>query len=626
MQQKKHNEVTTAKKYAEYRREKNGKHKRTRRRHATPKWLKSPLTWVAITVVLALAAFAAVYIINKSRIIEPDSGIAGYYSMAQSVMGNGTDGATLDDVSLSVDGDDVVIRMEFTGGVPSYTVSALGNPARVIVSLSNLSGWEHSSAFDIQDQSLVLGMFRNQMSAEGVTELYFQTTRQIGYRMSTDGSALVLRLRSLNESADTGYYVTLGAYEAYCAGMFDAKDMTPVLCADGASVALISPRCDTRVEAESYETALEARLSDTLPGVTGSVVQLSGNEAPPLSDAAERAALSAADVYRPYEGEASPWLWTSNGRLISWMPDMKRALFTRRTAAASGDDDDYCELWLYDQAGKGQRLLDLEFHTVQDARFSADGNAVAFVEMTDSESLLYYYSISSGNFISLSDYVGSETYGFDFLSDGSIILVGGVDQPQLMRWDSSMSFGDSARLMEDEIGLMGSLRVGKSDYAPDKVFMSDGYVDTYVFDINAGTRSYLTSGGTFDMSPDGRYLALMGYSDDVDVDTYTTLVLRDLTTGQETSVFDGEAIGDVCWSSGGARIYYLTYNYDEETSESFQSILHCYDVASGENRALGLIASTDIGMGANDNEVSFAAMYQSTAGRYQAATYRLTVD
>ena len=90
------------------------------------------------------------------------------------------------------------------------------------------------------------------------------------------------------------------------------------------------------------------------------------------------------------------------------MPDMKRALFTRQTAAAD-DDGDYCELWLYDQAGKGQRLLDLEFRSVSDARFSASGDALAFVETTDSESLLYYYSISSGKFVSLSDYVGSDT-------------------------------------------------------------------------------------------------------------------------------------------------------------------------------------------------------------------------
>ena len=298
MQQKKQNEVTTAKKYAEYRREKENGKKRAHQPHA-PKWLKNPLTWAALTVALALTAFDTVYFVNRSRVVEPDSGIAGYYSMAQTVMGGGVEGAVLDSVNLSVDGEDTVIRMAFTGGVPSYTVSALSNPARVIVSLGNLNGWEHSSALDCDGQSLVLGMFRNQKSADGVTELYFQTTRQIGYRMSEEGSELVLRLRGLNTSADTGYYVTLGAYEAYCAGLFDAQDMMPVLCADGASVALISPRCDTRVEAEAYEQSLEARLSETLPGVTGSVVQLSGNESPPLSDAAERASLSAADVYRP---------------------------------------------------------------------------------------------------------------------------------------------------------------------------------------------------------------------------------------------------------------------------------------------------------------------------------------
>ena len=52
MQQKKQNEVTTAKKYAEYRREKENGKRRAHQPHA-PKWLKNPLTWAALTVALA---------------------------------------------------------------------------------------------------------------------------------------------------------------------------------------------------------------------------------------------------------------------------------------------------------------------------------------------------------------------------------------------------------------------------------------------------------------------------------------------------------------------------------------------------------------------------------------------
>ena len=63
---------------------------------------------------------------------------------------------------------------------------------------------------------------------------------------------------------------------------------------------------------------------------------------------------------------------------------MKRALFTRQTAALSDDEGEYCELWLYDQAGKGQRLLDVEFRTITEARFAHAGDALAFVEATDS--------------------------------------------------------------------------------------------------------------------------------------------------------------------------------------------------------------------------------------------------
>ena len=625
MQQKKQGEVTTAKKYAEYRREKEQSRKRRRvPRPRAPRWLKNPLTWAALTVAVAAAAFCTVYFINQSREVQPASSVPGYYSMDQTVMDTGTDGAVLDGVSVSVEGEDTVVRLSFSGGTPSYTVSALSDPACVVVSLGNLGGWEHTSSFGSDGQSLVLGVFRNQASAQGVTELYIQTTRSIGYRMSGEGSELELHLRALDETAEPGYYVTLGAYEAYCAGMFDAGDLKPVLCADGASVALISKRYGTRVEAESYAQSLEERLRQALPGVTGSVVQLGGNEAPPLSDAAERASLSAAEVYRPLEGAASPWLWTSNGSILRWMPDMKRALFTRQTAA--GDGDDYCELWLYDQAGKGQRLLDIEFRTITDARFSANGDAVAFLEMTDSEYLLYYYSLSGGTFVSLADYVGGNTYGFDFAADGSLYLVGGVDQPQLTRWDPTMTFGDSARLLEDEEGLQGSFRIGSMDWAPNRIFMSDGETGTYTFTMDTGVREYLTEGGEFEMSPDGRYLVLMEFDEDMQVDTYTGMKLRDLSTGREQAIFSGEAIGDVCWSTTGARVYYLTYNYDEATAGDFPSVLHCYDVASGQSRRLGLINSNDICTGADDSEIAFVSMYQSATGRYQSATYRVTVD
>lgn len=626
MQQKKQNEVTTAKKYAEYRREKEQSRKKRVRKPRAPKWLKNPFTWAALTALIAAAAFGTVYFINRSRVVEPDSGVPGYYSMEQAVMSGGTSGAALSDVRVSVEGEDTVVRMSFSGGTPAYSVSALSDPARVVVSLSELSSWEHTSAFSGDGQSLVLGMFRDQGSEEGVTRLCFQTTRRIGYRMSAEGQDLVLRLRALDDASEAGYYVTLGAYEAYCAGLFDGGDMTPVLCADGASVTMISPRYDTRVEAEAYAKALDERIAQTLPGMAGSVVQLSGNEAPPLSDAAERAQLSAAEVYRPYEGEAAPWLWTSNGRLIRWMPDMKRALFTRQTASAAGDDEDYCELWLYDLTGKGQRLLDLEFRTVTDARFSQSGDALAFMEMTDSEYLLYYYSLSGGTFVPLGDYVGGNTYGFDFAGDGSLYLVGGIDMPRLTRWDPTMTFGDSARMLEDEEGLQGSFRMGSMEYAPNRIIMSDGETLTYTYTMDTGVRELLTEGGEFEMSPDGRYLALMEYDESIQVDTYTGIKVRDLADGSERMVFAGEAIGDMCWSSGGARLYYLTYNYDESTAEAFPSVLHCYDVASGQERALGLINSLDIGMGANDSEVSFVTMYQSATGRYLAATYRVTVN
>ncbi len=624
MQQKKQNEVTTAKKYAEYRREKEQARKKKRPRPRAPRWLKNPLTWAALTAAVAVAAFGVVYFVNRSRVVEPASGIPGYYSMAQTIMGGGVDGAALSDVRVEADDQDTVITLRFEGGLPAYSVSALSDPARVIVSMRALSGWEHSSALSGDGQSLVLGMFRNEASAVGVTELYFQTTRQIGYQISEQGQELVIRLRALDETAEAGYYVTLGAYEAYCAKLFDAGELTPVLCADGASVALISRRYDTRVEAEAYAQTLDASLSEALPGVTSSVVQLSGNEAPPLSDAAERAALSAQEVYRPYSGEAAPWLWTTNARLLEWMPDMKRALFTRQTAALSGDEGEYCELWLYDQAGKGQRLLDVEFRTVTEAQFAQAGDALAFVEATDSEYLLYYYSLTGGDFVALGDLVGGNTYGFDFALDGSLYLVGGVYEPRLTRWDPTV-FGDSVRMLEDMAGPLGSLDVGSAEWSPNTLYMSDGEMTTYEFDMASGERSYLTEGGEFEMSPDGRYLVLMEYDESIPVDTYTGLKLRDLSTGQETPIYSGEAIGDVCWSSGGARVYFLTYNEDAATSEAFPSVLHAYDLESGQAQALGLIDTLDIGMGANDAEVSFVTSYQSAAGRYQWATYRVNV-
>ncbi len=45
---------------------------------------------------------------------------------------------------------------------------------------------------------------------------------------------------------------------------------------------------------------------------------------------------------------------------------------------------------------------------------------------------------------------------------------------------------------------------------------------------------------------------------------------------------------------------------------------------SGQAQALGLINTLDIGMGANDAEISFVTSYQNAAGRYQWATIEST--
>ena len=579
--------------------------------------LERPLTWIIITaVVLALA----ICIVLARRIfsdIEPASSIPGYYAMSQTVMSGGTDGAALVDITTYIDGDDTVLCLAFSGETPSYRVQAHTSPARVSIELMHLESWPAALNLDTGGNQLLVGMFRDATAPEGVTRLTFQTRRNIGYRVENTGTELRLRIQAVDEVAPAGYYVQLDEYEAMINGVFESSALSPVLCADGANVTLLSQRYETGVEAESAAQAFNQNLFDVLPRINAKAVQLGGNEAPVAHTASDTAAPRGKQVY---SANSDARLWVDCAEFLCWMPDYTRAAFQKKTSIGGLD---YYEIWLYDRAGKGQRLLDVEFNHIIEARFSGDGKALCFNEQTEAGAVLYYYSINDRVLRSSRDIAGERTYSFEFADDGSVYIVGGVDYAQLLVWHPQADADMSLTVLLEETDLTGSLCAGSADWSPDELFLSDGEGSIYSFKLDTLQTSYLTEGAYVRRSPGGRFLLLLGGAYLGDADEFTALSLYNVSTRSAVSVASDVSLCSECWSTDGGSVYYLAET--ESDDSAYDAALYRYDIATDTTTALGNIASYTLYTGATANELICEVAYTDADGVDTVAVYSIDV-
>ena len=570
------------------------------------------LVWV-IVIALSAMAGAGIYMWRRAEAPLDDD---GFLSMRQTMAVNGEDGAALTGVAVESQGEETLITLSFAGATPSCGVSCLIEPARLVIDMERLSSWPLALGVDCGEGGLCAGGFRSLAARGDALQMIFQMRHAFGFYVESAPGALIAHVIPVAQALSSGYFVTYDAYEAVSSGDRPVEGMTPALCDDG-GITLISGRFETRVEAENFA----GRLPDIAPGVTPEVVQLSDGDAPPAQGNETRAALERARVYLPSGDRGSARLWVQNGQMLCYMPDRQRALFAVYSAGAQDGMGEYCELWLYDASGRGQRLIDVEFRDVTRARFSADGALLAFLENTGTERRLYCYAIAQKRLTDVSELAGGGVYGFDFDAEGLLYFVGG-SALQLARYDPASSGEGAVRLVEDAEGLLGDLVAGSADWTPGMIFMTDGENAAYSFDTAAGKRRYLTGGGRLLRSPGGRYLLAMQYGGEGDA--IVSLAAFNLTTNQPQTIAPGESVIDACWSPDGTEVYYLLSNGENDPEYPYR--LYRHTILTGDSVFMGLSAAGEIDTGAVDDELIFSLPWRGADGRTRLAAYRVALN
>lgn len=182
-------------------------------------------------------------------------------------------------------------------------------------------------------------------------------------------------------------------------------------------------------------------------------------------------------------------------------------------------------------------------------------------------------------------------------------------------------------LIGDKIKTEGNIRpIGSY------IYYSDATGVIYQFDTDNENTVKISEGTRFTTSPDDRILAVAGYEESVDEDTYSLLKTVTLSNGQEQIISKGRFIADFTWSSDSQRLYYLLYidipeDYDgsgEDLESEMLCELYVYDLATTENKYLGQLNTASIYSGTTQNELIFSSGFQQD-WRYVWVTYGLDI-
>lgn len=501
--------------------------------------------------------------------------------------------------------------------LPPYRVLTAQSPSRVWVELSGLSGWEGGSSPDWLDLSLLAGSYKSAPAeGDGVT-VALQFNQPVTVSVEEKGGVLALNIRPEPDGAAQApaYRVVMDAFQAYQEGMLPPEiSLMPAVCEDGGSIVLLSEPFEREEEAQQELSRLEAALPDYL----FELQQLTGDQPPrlPLED---REAIENQKVVQPAEGvQVTARLWAANARFMDWLKVGERAVFVRPSPIQEVDGQELSQLWCYQIAGRGLLLSDLEFVAVDEVRASQSGLNVAVAENMAEERTLFDLALDGSASRYLGDYLGSHTAGWSWAEDGMLYALAGEDQLMLMAYDPEASDDLCARLVDDTVSDSGTLEIaGKA------LFLSDGSSQIYRYELDTGESEAFAPGADFALSPAGDQMALIGYDAAGTYDSYAQLSLMDLTTREQKPLIEGKPLGGVCWSSDGARLYYVTY--DSPDSEHFTMSLNEYTLATGATRLIGATATDLIYPGSQPDELIAVCNSDGVNGDGTASTYCLTI-
>ena len=539
--------------------------------------------------------------------------------------------ANLKDISVAVtkDNKEVAISFKFVNGsasttgdeknmvgLPNYSVAFLKDPLRLTVSVDNLDYWDYQMNSSWNDSTgLILGMFRlmpvNTLTS---TTFYFNLSSNVTYKVEESDGKLIVTLKKIDQAAVNGFYVTGNLFYEFQNGILpDGAGLTPTLCKDKISVIMISSRFDKQEDAESFRTRIQNSYSSGLSGKELNIVQLVTNDLPSYDDDLDLQAVLNRTILKIDGKETNLPLFFADARFLCWMPDGKRALFAKPTAQDNSEGVPAEQLYLADQDGMKTLLFDQNLASVATAAFSQDGKKLAFVEQSGDIQLCSIYDLDKKSITVLGeDVFGGTISGIAWNSSGTkLYAMTGTDMLVLKEYDVA---SNTAKNITDYPGVETILQcVDNYLYYVDVVDNVETVVKTK---LDTGDTTSLVQGDEFDVSKNGRYIAVQRTDTTTD-EGLGKLVIYDTVSKTETEVVKNLVIGDFFFNSDSTALYYISDNTAADAGQFIFSI-NKYDILAKTNTHLadstnGIFSESNL-----PNEIIINVMYTKKDGDYPA--------
>ena len=486
---------------------------------------------------------------------------------------------------------------EASCSVPTYRAYFLESPARLVLEFSGLAYSDYTRDLPGLNSDFFVGMFYNTYSG-GRHVITFQLGKSMLYNIEAVQDQLVIKLMAAAEQPEAAemYYVTANAMSLYVDGTLPSTiAMTPVLCNDMTNTVLISAPFKSSGEAETFSKQLSQDY-DVISSDKIVVISLTGNALPSYDSSLDyKYVLNKQIVKLNGQGMSLPVVMP-DGLYLCTSPDGSETLFSKQLQASDDSDFETQELWLVDESGKQRRVAAYEFATIDKAAFSPDGKKLAILERSSATAYLYIYNFDSGELLNLGE-EGFGNYTSTFVWDNigsTIYAISGTDQMELHKYDFSVSDETKRHAAVEDIPILGT----ELAYAGGYLYFSDitDKEEYIICRINpeGGIRSTVTTGMSFRVSNDGRYLAILDKSFEADADGYSSLRTHNIETGDETMLVPKSAIYEFEWEIEDNCLFYIESDEFDVTGSNGEGTSDPGDTGDG-----AIADSTDAGADAS---------------------------
>ncbi len=455
--------------------------------------------------------------------------------------------------------------------VPAYRAYKLGSPSRIVVEFDSLNYWDYERMLQIDpDDPMLYGAFKVTEASGGRFGMYFQLKNDFTFNVTEEAGALKLALlHAASQSAADGYHIIANALSAYREGSLADSGLTPALCEDLTSVALISERFASEDEAiERHNAIMDSLAGGALEGRTD-IVRLSGEALPAYNTSLDFTEVTGLAPVRIVGSETQLPVLMPDGLYLCSSADGRRHLLSRPLSEEPGEESlvDIQELWIVDESGRAKRLTDFEFAAIEQAAFSPDGRRLAILERTEDASFLYIYDMDTNE---LSFNLGEEGFGSmtsNFVWDSmgtAIYAVSGTEQLQLLKYDFTIP-DETKRVSRVDETPMGDGDLGFFDgdlYFSDVSTEGDSII--YKIKPEGGIRAEYAKGSGFRISPDNKYMVILDATaaggEETETTETATLTLKTIATGEEQIIVQNKFVVDFSWGYGGSLYYSIGEN------------------------------------------------------------------